>query len=193
MKTPHKILLFAVSLICLGFSVCVLSTFYAIPYISTYVAWYMSAFTWTTLAFAGFALFICLCFLLLALAALLLPNKSNELLLQKSRGRLLFSKRTVESTVRYSFADVDGINLSKVRVKLGGQPEKMRVYVKLAVNDSSSLVGLTEKVQEKIEAALKSSLDVTPKTIDIKAAEFDPDNKTRKEIREPAAKESRVL
>lgn len=194
MNKPGKILLFIAALAGLGFSVALLSLFYNLPFITDTVRRYQALFPYLNDIFAGYIAFICLLFFLLLPVLLLIPNKSNDLLLQKNRGRLLFSKQTVESTVRYSFADVDGINFSKVGVRLGRLPEKTRIYVKLSLSDSSEMVGLTEMIQDKIETALKSSLGIAVKSINIKVAEFNPNsNAARKETALAAAKDSRVI
>lgn len=193
MKKPYKILLFVVSLTGFALSAGILSLFYSAPFVIDTIRAWQSLYPWFNGVFAGYIAFICLCFLLLMLAALFLPGNSNDLTLKKGRGSLLFSKQAVESTVRYSFADVAGINFCKVRAKLGRQPEKTKIYVKLSVSDTTKLVGLTQTVQDKIHSALKSSLSIEAQSIDIKVAESAPDNAARKENSGDIAKSGRVV
>ena len=192
MKKRYKLPLFVFSLAGLGLSLGILSLFYPIRFITDAVAGYCAAFPWLNTVFIGFGAFLCLCFLLLLLAALLSPDKSNLLTFVKSGGSLQFSRQTVESTVRLSFADVEGINLSRVRAKIGKQPEQTKIYVTLSLNDSSRLIELTEAIQGKIESVLKSSLGITPKFIQIRVTDFSPDHKNQKESHGETDKNSRV-
>lgn len=186
MKRSDKALLCIVSLIGLGLSVCLLALFYPIPFVTDA----FKAFPWLTNVVTGFSVFLCLGFCVLLLAALFFP-RSNDLIIVKDKGKLTFSKQTVESTVRYSFADTEGISSCRVRAKIYGQPEKTRIYVKLTLNDPDKMIGLTETVQEQIESAMKSSLGITVRAIDIKVAEFSRENKDRAE--NDAAKGGRVV
>lgn len=192
MKKSYKILLFVISLTGFGFSAGILALSYPKPIaIETLMAW-QSYYPWFNAAFAGYIASICLFFLALMFVALFLPGKPHDLALQKDKGRLLFSRQSVESTVRYSFADVDGVNFSKVRVKLGSQPEKTRIFIKLSVSDTTKLVGLTQDVQDRIDSALKSSLSITARSIDIKVVESAPVQDARKEESTDLVKSSRV-
>lgn len=189
MKRSNKILLSFVSLVSLALSVGLLSLFYPnpIPLVTGTIA----SFPLLIDILAGYVALMCLCSFLLLLVAVFSPLKSSYLLLVKSKGRLQFSKQAVESTVRCSFAEVDGINFSKVRAKLNKQPEKTKVYVKLSLNDTSKLAGITEMVQDKIEAALQASLGIAVKSIDIKVVEFNAEPK--KENTEDTLQNSRVV
>lgn len=188
MKRSNKILLFFVSLVSLALSIGLLSLFYPnpIPLVTGTIA----SFPLLIDVLAGYVALICLCSFLLLLLAVFVPLKSGYLLLVKSKGRLQFSKQAIESTVRCSFAEVSGINFSRVRAKLNKQPEKTRIYVKLSLSDTSKLAGITETVQDKIEASLAESLGVAVKSIDIKVVEFNAE--ARKENAEDTPKNSRV-
>lgn len=181
MKSFQKILLSLFSLIGLAFFAGVLSLLYGVPFTMDAAYVFITFYPWLDYFFAGFAGFMCVCFFLLLLFALFAPHKTNDLIVTKDRGRLMFSKQAVESAIRYSFTDVEGINLAKVRAKLSRQPEKTQIYVKLSVNDVSKLAGLSESVQKRIEAALGSSLGVTAKSIHIKVVEFNKAETTREE------------
>lgn len=172
MKKLHKIVLFIVSLIGLLCSVAMLSMFYYIPAVTDAVTLAYALFPFLHEMFAVYILLVALCFFLLMAAALLAPKSSGYLILMKDGGRLQFSRQTVESTVRYSFADVEGVNLSAVKAALGRTPEKTRIFIKLSLNDPNRLVELTEAVKNKIEAALQASLGVTAKSINIKVVEL---------------------
>lgn len=180
MRKLHKILLFIVSLAGLLFSAALLSLFYYIPMLTDAVTLFYQIFPLLHNAFAVYIVFAAFCFLLLALAALFSPKTSNYLILVKNGGRLQFSKQTVESTVRYSFADVDGVNLSDVKAVLGRTPEKTRIYIKLSLTDPTKLVELTETIKGKIESSLQTSLSITAKTINIKVVELVQGNEAHK-------------
>lgn len=188
MKKSNKILLFIVSLASLALSIGLLSLFYPnpIPLVTGTVA----SFTFLIDIFAGYVALLCLCSFLLLLAAVFSPVKSRDLVLIKSKGKLHFSRQAIESTVRCSFADVGGINFSKVRAKINKRPEKTRIYVKLSLNDTSRLAGVTETIQDKIESSLEASLGIAVKSIDIKVVEFNTE--ARKENTGDTAKNSRV-
>lgn len=181
MKKLHKILLFIVSLAGLLFSAAMLSLFYYIPVLTDTVTFIYHLFPLLHNAFAAYIVFVASCFLLLIFTALFSPKASNYLVVIKNGGKLQFSKQTVESTVRYSFADVDGISLSDVKAALGGTPEKTRIYVKLTLTDPTKLMELTETIKGKIESSLQSSLGITAKSINIRVVELAQDNKARKE------------
>lgn len=190
MKKSNKILLFFVSLVSLALSVNLLSSFYYIPFVTGMFNNYKALFPLLNNIFAGYTALMCLCFFLLLLAAVLSPVKSRDLVLVKSKGKLRFSQQAIESTVRCSFADVDGINFSKVRVKIDKQPENTKIYVKLSLSDTSRMAGVTETIQDKIESSLEASLGIAVKSIDIKVVEFNTE--ARKENAGGMAKSSRV-
>ncbi|MCD7948045.1 MAG: alkaline shock response membrane anchor protein AmaP [Oscillospiraceae bacterium] len=180
MRTLYKILLIIVALICLIFSIGLLACYIPIPYLSDVISTARMA-QWLT----GFSIFLCALFLVLLLIGIFIPTKINQMTFPKEKGALQFSKRTVESTVRYSFADVDGIVSTKVRAKFGRQPEKTRIYVTLVVKDVTGLVQLSEIVQQKIEAILSASLDITVKSINIRVSEYRPNEPLRKDNNKP--------
>ncbi|MCC8123222.1 MAG: alkaline shock response membrane anchor protein AmaP [Oscillospiraceae bacterium] len=180
MRTLYKILLIIVALICLFFSVVLLACYIPIPYLSDVLSTVQPA-QWL----AGFSIFLCALFLVLLLIGIFLPTKVNHMNFPKEKGALQFSKRTVESTVRYSFADVEGIVSTKVRAKFGRQPEKTRIYVTLVVKDVTGLVQLSEIVQQKIEAILSASLDITVKSINIRVSEYRPNEPLQKSGSQP--------
>lgn len=168
MKRLHRIILFVMSLAGFGLSIGLLSQFAAISFVNNIVNRFQISFV--NDVFAVYSAVICLFSFLIVLFVLLYPNKSNDMVLKKDRGILRFSKQTVESTIRYSFMDVSGINFSKVKVKIKRQPEKSKVYVKLSLSDLGNLLELTETVQSRIESMLKSSLGINAKSINIKVA-----------------------
>jgi uncharacterized alkaline shock family protein YloU len=194
MKRLHKFLLFFISLIGLAVSVGIASQFYSIPLITDMIRETLTSSFWLNYVLAGYSAFICLCFFLLLLVALFSPNKSNNLILVKSKGKLQFTKQTIESAARYSFANLDGINFSKVRAKINRKPENTKIYVKLSLSDSSELVGLTENIQNKIESSLRLSLGIDIKSINIKVVEVTANNKVAKtEIDENTVSDPRVI
>lgn len=193
MKRADKLVLFLISLICLVFSIGILSFFYPLPYVSDVVNEFYGEYYWLNYIIVGFCAFICLLFLSLLLLSVFIPRKSNNLVFPKSKGSLKFSKQAIESTVKCSFADVSGINLSQVKAKIHKQPEKLRIYVKLSVSDISELVELTETVQARIESALQSSLGITAKAINVKVANYNQNNKVQAENSDDLPTESRVV
>lgn len=203
MKKLHRILLLIVSIIGLGLSAMLTALLFVESFFLNAVRVIRSVFPWLEAQtielwmggiIAGYIVFICLCFLLLLLLALFCPGKSNDLVLAKSKGSLRFSKQAVESAVRYSFADVSGVRLSRVRTKLDANPEKIKIYVRLSVDSPDGLLALTETVQSRIESALASSLGITVKSINIKVADSGPEKPTVKtENVESADNNSRVL
>lgn len=168
MKKTEKVLLFVVSLIGIGFSVCISSSFYPIPLITKVIKSSPVLDTWLNYIFAGYNIFIGLCFFVLLLFSVFFPSRSNFLTIEKNNGKLIFSKKTVESVAHYSFNDLDGIISSEVRAKFNRHPDKTKIYVKLSINNATELIDLTETVQNKIESALQSSLNITVKSITIK-------------------------
>lgn len=171
MKKSRKIILFLASLAGLGFSVCVFSMFYPVSYVSEAVWDWQALYPWLRVVLTGYVACICLVFLLLMLAAVFSPNASNDMVIMKGKGSLRFSRQAIESTVRYSFSDVDGISFSRVRVKLGNKPEKAKIFVKISLNNPATLAELAETVQNKIEAALKTALGVDIKSINVRVVE----------------------
>lgn len=168
MKKIDKVILFVVSLIGIGFSICTSSFFYPIPLIMEAIRSSPVFDTWLNYVIAGYNTFIGLVFFVLLLFSVFFPSRSNFLTIEKSKGKLIFSKKTVESVAHYSFKDLDGITFSEVRAKFSRHPDKTRIYVKLSVNNVDELVNLTETIQNKIESALQSSLNITVKFIIIK-------------------------
>lgn len=184
MKRSDKILLFFVLLISFVFSVCLFFYFNPMQAIQDAVKDIQAACPWLNYVFAGYSIILCVCIFILLLITLFSPDKSNLLIIKKSKGELQFSKKTIESTVRYSFAGMERINFSKVRVKIHRKPEKTKVFVKLSLNDTKELVSLTGTVQEKISSTLQKSLGITVESITIKVTEFrsDTDKKENSEV-----------
>lgn len=176
MRTAQKILLFAVSLIGLAASGCVLSMVVEIPYLTELVGEYRDRFPWINGLFAGFIAALCLCFLLLLLTALLYPGETGGVMFRKANGALRFSRQAVESAVRYSFADIGGISYYRIRARTHGKPEKTTVRVRLAFTDPSRMLETTEDVQAKIEEALKTSLGITAKSVSVEVAGVSQDS-----------------
>jgi len=195
MRIVYKLLLSVVSVAGLIISLWILSWCTSIPYLSDTAHTFLSSYPWLSYVAAAFCIVLCVVFLLLLLTAILIPSRRTDLTFAQDRGLLQFSKQTIESTARYSFADIEGIVLSKVRTRIGRQPEKTRIYVKLAVSDSSKLMDLTQSVQQRIETALSNSLGITIKAIDIKVVEHRPDQENREHtaFSEPSVQNSRVL
>lgn len=188
-----KILLFILSILSIAISISILSLFYPIPFISDALKNSQDFYPWLNIVFSGFCVLIALFCALLILIIILSPGKSDDLALIKNKGKLLFSKQTIESTVMYCFADVSGINYSKVMVKLNKNPEKTKIYVKLSLNDSERLVELTQTVQEKIESTLISSLGIVVEHINIKVIEFNTHYKPEKQKSADEDAKSRVI
>lgn len=176
MKKLDKILLAFISLIGICFSVCMLSIFYPIPYIHNIVMDSKAVMPWLNYVFAGYCIVICFLFFVLLIIALFSPKKSDYLVIGKDKGKIMFSKKTIESTVRYSFADLEEISFSSIKVRINKKPEKTKVYVKLSLNDIKGLAALTENVQERIASALQSSLAITAKSIAIRVTEYKQNN-----------------
>lgn len=193
MKKLDKILLFFISLIFLGLSVCVLSLFYPLPIVSDVVKYNLTAFPWLNYAFVGYSAIMCLCFFILLLTSLFFTNKSNFLIITRSKGEIQFSKKTIESTVRYSFADLDGISSSKIRIRINKKPDKTKVYVKLSLNDTKALALLTETLQEKIASSMQASLGITVKSITVRVTELNPNNTAKKENIEDISEKDRII
>jgi len=171
MRALYKILLIIVSALCLVLSVCLLSAYLPIAYLSEGLLEY----SWIQQSLAGFCVFLCALFLIFLLVGIFLPARRNTIIFTSGTGSLQFSRKTLESTVRYSFADVDGIVAAKVRVQFGRQPEKTKIHVRLAVDAVTDLVSLTQTVQQRIEAALQSSLGIAVKSIHVRVVEHRPD------------------
>ncbi|MDR2939892.1 MAG: alkaline shock response membrane anchor protein AmaP [Clostridiales bacterium] len=189
----YKVLLVFVLLVGLALSFCLLSQFYNIPAVSDIVGAYREGRLWPDYILAGFCIAIGALFLLLLVVVLIMPSKSNLLIIKKAKGELQFSKRTVESTARHSFSDLKGVNYSFVRVKLNKLPSKIKVFVRLSINDTNSLAGLTEAVQDKIASTLKSSLGIDVSQITVKVNELNSNYVPPKDTGEEASDDIRVL
>ena len=167
MKTIFKIILFAVSFVGLLCSILLAAQFFPIPLITNALAGYPQLLPLQEIIFSVFAAVTGLCFIALLPASLLIPGKSAGVIVARAGGMLRLSRQTVESTVRYSFADVGGIGYCHVKAKLKGAPEKTRIRIKLSFSDSERIAELTEIIREKTDGALKTSLGITARLINI--------------------------
>lgn len=192
MKKLYKFLLILISIIGFSLSTAMLSLYYRIPFITDFIKEYEVIFPWFKYIYIGYCASICLCFAGILIFALFFYKTSSELILIKNKGKLYFSKQTIESAVRYSFSDVNGINFSKVKVIIGRRSEKVKIQVKLSLNDSTKMLELTETIQDKIESSLRSSLGIAADSVNVKVAELVPDKNLPKEEPE-AVKDSRVI
>jgi len=168
-----KFILFIAALIGIGFSVCLYSLFYPVPFITDILRENL-ALDWLNQVFAGYNALIGLCFFVILLVVLFIPSNSDFLNIKKDKGNLQFSKKTIESTVRYSFIDLDGIISSDIRVKFNKDPDKTKIYVRLFLRDPSQLLDLTETIQSRIECTLQSSLGIAVNSIVIRVVESNP-------------------
>lgn len=192
MKRFEKVILFMIVAIGFAGAVCMFSLFYPLPFLSAWARERLDLQTLWSTVFAGYSFFVVLCFLILFIAVLLFPNRSEFLIIKKEKGRLMFSKRTIESTAQHSFADLDGIHLSKVRAKIHKQPEKTQISVRLSLNQTDEMLALTETVQARISAALQLSLGITVDSIIVKAAELSYENHSSQIKQNESGRDSRV-
>lgn len=190
MKKLDKIFLFFILLIGLCFSICIIFLFCPTLPIQEVIKDRLSTFPWLNYLFIGYGAILCLCFFILILITLFSLNQSDYLIITKSKGELQFSKKTIESTIQYSIADLVEINFSKIRIKLSKKPDNINIYVKLSLNDTKELASITETVQEKIASALLSSLGITVKSILVKVTEV---NTVKKENSEESPEGIRVI
>ena len=163
----HKILLFIASLIGLLFSLCIVAIYFPIPYITDVINNLRKLSPWIDFSIAIFAVIIGICFIVLLFVSLFIRVKSSVVITGKDRGTLRLSKRTIESTVRYSFADVYDIGYYKVKVNLNKNPGKIRINVKLSFTNPEKIAELTDTIQSKIDNALKLSLGLEVENINI--------------------------
>lgn len=192
MRRFEKVILFIIVAIGFAGAVCMFSLFYPLPFLSDWSRERLNLQTLWSTAFAGYTFLIIICFLILFIAILLFPNRSEFLVIKKEKGRLMFSKRTIESTAQHSFADMDGIHLSKVRAKIHKHPEKTKISVRLSLNQTDEMLALTETVQDRISSALQLSLGITVNSITVKATELSYENQIYEIKKKESGKDSRV-
>ena len=162
-----KTLLFIFGLVSLLLSVLLLDQQLLNPFLANLRESFPLLFTIT----AYFTLVLCVLFLGLMLYALFVPTLSNVLILKRDKGRLQFSRKTIESTARHSFADVAGVTVVVIKARIRKSSELSRVFVKLSMTSTQELAAVTELVQRRIEEAIENSLGIQAKSVVIRVAE----------------------
>ncbi len=176
MRKIHKVLIFCISLIGIEFSVCAFALLYPLPFIATRVKETFALYAGVNYLFAACSAFLGLCFLILLLVALFYPSDSNFLILARSKGKIQISKKTIESTVRYSFKNMEAVHSSRIKVKINKNPDKTKILIRLSLSDTSDIVTLTETIQNNAEASLQRSLGLAIKSISIRVVTSNQSN-----------------
>ena len=167
MSIFNKILLSLASLIGLLFSICIVALFFPLPFITDAINNLRSLSILVDLSITIFAAIIGICFIVLLFIALFIRVKSGVVIAAKDRGTLRLSKRTIESTVRYSFADVYDIGYYKVKVNMNKDPGKIKIYIKVSFTNPDKIAELTDTIRSKIDNALQTSLGLVVANINI--------------------------
>ena len=167
MSILNKILLSIISLIGLLFSLSIAVLYFPVPFLTEIINNLQRQSILIDLSIAVFATITGVAFIVLLFTALLIPVKSGVVITEMDRGTLRLSKRTIESTVRYSFADVYDIGYYKVKVNLNKDPRKITINVKISFTNPDEVAKLTNTIQSKIDNALKSSLGIEVANINI--------------------------
>ena len=167
MSILNKILLSIVSLTGLLFSLIIAALIIPIPFITDSIISFRRLSPLLDMSLLIFDLIIGVCFVVLLFISLFISVKSSVVITVKELGTLRLSKRTIESTVRYSFADVYDIGYYKVKVKLNKDPSKIKINIKISFTNPDKIAELTDTIQSKINNALKSSLGLEVANINI--------------------------
>ena len=167
MSIFNKIILSIASLIGLLFSLCLTALYFPVPIITDAVNNLRRLLPWIDISIAVFAAIIGVCFIVLLLISLFIPVKSGVVITGKELGTLRLSKRTIESTVRYSFADVYDIGYYKVKVHLNKDPGKIKINIKISFTNPDKIAELTDTIRTKIDNALQTSLGLEVANINI--------------------------
>ena len=176
MRAMIKIILLVIAAAGLSPAICMGASFYPLPLITEWMQSIVNLYPALNNIFAGFSLLIGLVFLVMFFIVLFLPARLDFLTVKKEHGRLEFSRKAIESTVRCSFADLDEVQAAMVSAKLDRQPEKTKVYVKLSLNNVNEMLALTEKIQERIASALLLSLGTKISSITVKVIRLSSEN-----------------
>ena len=167
MSIFNKILLIIASLIGILFTSSLVMLFFTIPFVSEIIRNYQRSYQWVNLSYVIFFVIIGICFIALFFIALFIPVKSSVVIAAKDRGTLRLSKRTIESTVRYSFADVYDIGYYKVKVHLNKDPGKIIINVKISFTNPDKIAELTDTIRTKVDNVLQTSLGLEVANINI--------------------------
>ena len=94
-------------------------------------------------------------------------NKNKGVLMQNDNGKLLISKSTIENIVMSAVKDFTSVQDVAVSTDLSDS-NNLKVNVNLVVNKNAVIKELTANIQNKIKEAIKKTLDLDVKEVNVK-------------------------
>lgn len=125
-------------------------------------------------------------FILLAIKGIFFESKSsddqkfgNGILLENDDGKLLITKETLTSIVNSVVAKFDSVKTQQSKITLD-ENNDVSILLNIEVSDKAIIKDLSNNIQIRVKEAIKKSLDVDVKSLDIRVKDMViPSNETK--------------
>lgn len=121
--------------------------------------------------------------------ALFASSLKNKLELERDMGIISLEKDAIISTSRASIENMPQILESDIDARLFDSPEDTKIDAKIKVSKENNLIGLSEKVQRRIQDSIDHSLGVKVEKVNVRVEEIDQerlkDSKRKKDKSRP--------